>query len=115
MLTRACAAGALSAALRRSLTDCLRHAAVVFLVWPQAFVVVGDSNGHVGLGVKCAKEVGALLLWRNQRQVATGSASSSEPAAPSSSCSKQQAAATDLRSSPTSHSAVACLTTLSCR
>ena len=23
----------------------------------QAFVVVGDSNGHVGLGVKCAKEV----------------------------------------------------------
>jgi hypothetical protein len=24
----------------------------------QAFVVVGDNNGHVGLGVKCAKEVG---------------------------------------------------------
>ena len=24
----------------------------------QAFVVVGDENGHVGLGVKCAKEVG---------------------------------------------------------
>lgn len=24
---------------------------------PQAFVVVGDHNGHVGLGVKCAKEV----------------------------------------------------------
>lgn len=23
----------------------------------QAFVVVGDYNGHVGLGVKCAKEV----------------------------------------------------------
>lgn len=23
----------------------------------QAFVVVGDFNGHVGLGVKCAKEV----------------------------------------------------------
>ena len=23
----------------------------------QAFVVVGDNNGHVGLGVKCAKEV----------------------------------------------------------
>lgn len=23
----------------------------------QAFVVVGDHNGHVGLGVKCAKEV----------------------------------------------------------
>lgn len=33
----------------------------------QAFVVVGDSNGHVGLGVKCAKEVatairGAIIL-----------------------------------------------------
>ena len=27
------------------------------LVLVQAFVVVGDSNGHVGLGVKCAKEV----------------------------------------------------------
>ena len=25
----------------------------------QAFVVVGDHNGHVGLGVKCAKEVTA--------------------------------------------------------
>ena len=23
----------------------------------KAFVVVGDHNGHVGLGVKCAKEV----------------------------------------------------------
>jgi small subunit ribosomal protein S2e len=23
----------------------------------KAFVVVGDYNGHVGLGVKCAKEV----------------------------------------------------------
>jgi len=23
----------------------------------QAFVVVGDFNGHIGLGVKCAKEV----------------------------------------------------------
>lgn len=33
----------------------------------KAFVVVGDSNGHVGLGVKCAKEVatairGAIVL-----------------------------------------------------
>ena len=27
------------------------------LVFLQAFVVVGDHNGHVGLGVKCAKEV----------------------------------------------------------
>ena len=25
----------------------------------KAFVVVGDHNGHVGLGVKCAKEVGS--------------------------------------------------------
>jgi hypothetical protein len=29
----------------------------VRIVRLQAFVVVGDSNGHVGLGVKCAKEV----------------------------------------------------------
>jgi len=28
----------------------------------QAFVVVGDNNGHVGLGVKCAKEVSLMLL-----------------------------------------------------
>jgi small subunit ribosomal protein S2e len=33
----------------------------------KAFVVVGDSNGHVGLGVKCSKEVatairGAIIL-----------------------------------------------------
>jgi len=33
----------------------------------KAFVVIGDSNGHVGLGVKCAKEVatairGAIIL-----------------------------------------------------
>jgi small subunit ribosomal protein S2e len=33
----------------------------------KAFIIVGDSNGHVGLGVKCAKEVatairGAIIL-----------------------------------------------------
>ncbi|ORY00280.1 40S ribosomal protein s2 [Basidiobolus meristosporus CBS 931.73] len=33
----------------------------------KAFVIIGDSNGHVGLGVKCAKEVatairGAIIL-----------------------------------------------------
>ena len=33
----------------------------------QAFVAVGDSNGHIGLGVKCSKEVatairGAIIL-----------------------------------------------------
>ncbi|RCU25556.1 30S ribosomal protein S5, partial [Acinetobacter baumannii] len=33
----------------------------------KAFVVVGDTNGHVGLGVKCSKEVatairGAIIL-----------------------------------------------------
>ena len=27
----------------------------------QAFVCVGDSNGHVGLGVKCAKEVATAI------------------------------------------------------
>lgn len=34
---------------------------------PQAFVAIGDYNGHVGLGVKCSKEVatairGAIIL-----------------------------------------------------
>ena len=28
----------------------------------KAFVVVGDHNGHVGLGVKCAKEVGCGVV-----------------------------------------------------
>lgn len=33
----------------------------------KAFVAIGDSNGHVGLGVKCSKEVatairGAIIL-----------------------------------------------------
>jgi len=27
----------------------------------KAFVVVGDSNGHIGLGVKCAKEVATSI------------------------------------------------------
>ena len=27
----------------------------------KAFVVVGDSNGHIGLGVKCAKEVATAI------------------------------------------------------
>lgn len=27
----------------------------------QAFVCVGDHNGHVGLGVKCAKEVATAI------------------------------------------------------
>src|SRR6476620_7249184 len=27
----------------------------------KAFVIVGDSNGHVGLGVKCSKEVAAAI------------------------------------------------------
>jgi len=35
----------------------------------KAFVIVGDSNGHVGLGVKCSKEVatairGAIILGK---------------------------------------------------
>ena len=33
----------------------------------KAFVVIGDNNGHIGLGVKCSKEVaiaicGAIIL-----------------------------------------------------
>lgn len=27
----------------------------------KAFVAVGDANGHVGLGVKCAKEVASAI------------------------------------------------------
>ena len=35
--------------------------------WFKAFVAIGDYNGHVGLGVKCSKEVatathGAIIL-----------------------------------------------------
>ena len=35
--------------------------------WFKAFVAIGDYNGHVGLGVKCSKEVataihGAIVL-----------------------------------------------------
>lgn len=33
-------------------------------VFMQAFVVVGDYNGHIGLGVKCAKEVSAHSVRR---------------------------------------------------
>lgn len=29
--------------------------------WFKAFVVVGDNNGHVGLGVKCSKEVATAI------------------------------------------------------
>lgn len=40
---------------------------VVSVVHLQAFVAIGDYNGHVGLGVKCSKEVatairGAIIL-----------------------------------------------------
>jgi len=27
----------------------------------KAFVIVGDNNGHIGLGVKCAKEVATAI------------------------------------------------------
>ena len=27
----------------------------------KAFVIIGDHNGHVGLGVKCAKEVATAI------------------------------------------------------
>ena len=36
------------------------------ILLPQAFVVVGDHNGHVGLGVKCAKEVSYRCLSSQQ-------------------------------------------------
>ena len=29
----------------------------------KAFVATGDYNGHVGLGVKCSKEVATAILW----------------------------------------------------
>lgn len=32
----------------------------------KAFVAVGDESGHVGLGVKCAKEVGVFSLNRTR-------------------------------------------------
>ena len=39
----------------------------IYFVCAQAFVAIGDFNGHVGLGVKCSKEVatairGAIIL-----------------------------------------------------
>ena len=46
----------------------------------QAFVVVGDNNGHVGLGVKCAKEVGPWSLFSLQ------SSSHAQPIAGAGSC-----------------------------
>lgn len=65
------------------------HPAPLSAPRPQAFVVVGDFNGHVGLGVKCAKEVatairGAIILakmacvpvrrgyWGNRRVQSSG-------------------------------------------
>lgn len=40
---------------------------LIFIHFSQAFVAIGDSNGHIGLGVKCSKEVatairGAIIL-----------------------------------------------------
>jgi small subunit ribosomal protein S2e len=29
----------------------------------KAFVAIGDHNGHVGLGVKCSKEVYCIFYW----------------------------------------------------
>ncbi len=40
---------------------CSRKLCLSGSYWVQAFVVVGDNNGHVGLGVKCAKEVSPVL------------------------------------------------------
>lgn len=49
-------AGRATAPIRRVLTS--RSLGTRF---SQAFVVVGDFNGHVGLGVKCAKEVATAI------------------------------------------------------
>ena len=37
------------------------HSFPIFLFRFKAFVAIGDYNGHVGLGVKCSKEVSNLL------------------------------------------------------
>lgn len=39
----------------------------------QAFVVVGDFNGHVGLGVKCAKEVNLVSKFVEHCHLSTAS------------------------------------------
>ena len=33
----------------------------------KAFVAIGDYNGHVGLGVKCSKEVATAIRWGHAR------------------------------------------------
>ncbi len=48
-------------------TPYVNHRVIVFICNFQAFVAIGDFNGHVGLGVKCSKEVatairGAIIL-----------------------------------------------------
>ena len=50
-------------ALIASVRSAFPHA----LLYLQAFVVVGDFNGHVGLGVKCAKEVRCARCARCSR------------------------------------------------
>ncbi len=51
---------------------CLCPDLLVVELCAQAFVVVGDYNGHVGLGVKCAKEVSAARGAHAMQLAATG-------------------------------------------
>ena len=61
----------------------------------KAFVVVGDHNGHVGLGVKCAKEVRSSGLGR-RRQAADGAGDGArqrhaepQPCSPTAACGRR--------------------------
>ena len=45
----------------------IQNALILIDGYLQAFVAIGDYNGHIGLGVKCSKEVatairGAIIL-----------------------------------------------------
>lgn len=51
----------------KKLSKCVIIQVVIYFPFFQAFVAIGDHDGHVGLGVKCSKEVatairGAIIL-----------------------------------------------------